>query len=164
MVSRSFSFPEGLHEDTVAGIVFFVITSVYFQQSLQLSMPFSRGQAGPAFYPMLLSAIMYLCSIVLIYRGLRTDADGITIDLEQFIRPIAYIIITIGYALTLISTGYIITTLVYTFFVTILFEYSERKPRELLQFSAAVSVGITALGYIFFEMIFNIRLPSGILA
>lgn len=153
-----------IHGDTIAGVIFLVVTTVYFSQTLELPLPFSRGRAGPAFYPMLLSGVMYICSLTLIYRGLTaTNIDEIEIDLQRFVRPVSFTVITIVYAITLIGIGYLITTVVYTFLVTLLFEYGERQRTRLLAFSALVAVCVTGLGYLFFEIIFNVRLPGGIL-
>lgn len=152
----------GINRDVIAAVIFLVGTALYATEVNSLPRPFERGSAGPAFYPALLTGLMAVCSVILLVQGLRKD-EGITFRPNRFVEPTVYVVLSALYVEVFVSFGYLLSTLAYTFGVAILFEYGRRDPLKLVGVCALIALGVTLTGYVFFEEIFNVRLPSGLL-
>jgi len=149
-----------INREAIFALFLLVMNTGYFLETLNMPRPFQLGEPGPAFLPMLLSGIMFIAAgriLVGALGGIRTD-DG-----ERFsVRPLILAALTIGFILAFEPAGYWIATLAYTFAVAVLFSLEEKTtPLKVAALSAAVSVGVTVIGYLLFVTLFDLYLPEG---
>lgn len=149
-----------MNREAIFALFLLVMNTGYFLETLNMPRPFQFGEPGPAFLPLFLSAIMFVAAgriLVGALGGMRSE-DG-----ESFsFKPLILAALTIGFILAFEPAGYWIATLGYTFAVAVLFSLEEsRAPLKVLTLSAAVAVGVTAVGYLFFVTLFDLYLPEG---
>ncbi len=149
-----------MNREAIFALFLLVMNTGYLMETLKMPTPFALGEPGPAFLPMLLSAVMFIAAgriLVGALGGLRTD-DG-----EAFsFRPLILAALTIGFILAFEPAGYWIATLGYTFAVAVLFTLEDNPgPVKVVAISAAVAAGVTVVGYLFFVTLFDLYLPEG---
>ncbi|MBY8978048.1 tripartite tricarboxylate transporter TctB family protein [Rhodobacteraceae bacterium NNCM2] len=143
-----------------------VINVVYFFQSLTLPTPFALGEPGPAFLPLILSAILFVSCGRIIYKELRgiageDEADEASLNGIRW-RALALIAATAAFIFLFEPLGYWPATLLYTFVVAFLFEWERTgKLKIALPLSVAMALGITTGGWLFFVSLFDLVLPMG---
>lgn len=151
-----------LNNKIICGIILIVFNSIYLSQALKLPPPFIGGEPGPIFFPLILIIVMYICSTFVLIDGLRSERN-ITFDLKCFInKPVLAIIFSAVYIILFNVLGYWISTFFYSFIISILFEFKKRSKRGIIIFSVLVALIITSFVWIFFEMLFKMKLPGGI--
>jgi len=150
-----------------AGFALFllILTVGYFYEALSLPRPFELGEPGPAFLPLILSAIMFVaCGRILLHelRGRgdaedKDESDGAALSG----RAVALVFITAGFIYLFETLGYWVATLCYTFAVAVLFEHERTSSfRRAIPVATLVSVGITTAGWLFFVTLFDLYLPT----
>ena len=146
--------------------VFLLVLSVsYFAEALTLPIPFARGEPGPAFLPLILSLVLFVAGGRILIAELRGTGDrseegapagGVSAS------PVILAAMTGVFVYAFEPLGYWIATLLYTFAVAVLFEFERDKPPlKVLGLAAAVSAGITLIGWLFFVTLFELFLPTG---
>jgi len=151
-------------EVLIAGCLF-AANTVFFVEALKLLPPFEHGEPGPAFYPLVLSVIMYMASIKIMLTGLKNKTK-IVFNLKDFavIRPLLMAGATGLFILVFETMGYWISTLLYTFAVAFIFEFGRKYTfGRTLTFCAVIAVAITLSGWLFFDLLFDLHLPKGVL-
>lgn len=149
----------------VAFALFLLVLSIgYFYEALSLPRPFELGEPGPAFLPMILSAVMFVACGRILYQELRGTAEdegrpgGISISG----RSVVLVVVTAGFIYLFEALGYWPATLCYTFAVALLFEHERTSSfRHAVPISALLAVGITIAGWLFFVTLFKLFLPTG---
>jgi len=151
-----------LNRDIVVAVVFLIGTTVYLSQALKLPPPFKVGEPGPALFPLILIAIMYVASLRILLHGLRKKKkEKFTTIGKNIKKPIAAIGLTALYIGIFSAAGYWISTIFYSFCLALFFEYGRKSKKMALTLSTIIGVAVAVAGYIFFEVFFNIRLPKG---
>lgn len=151
-------------EVLIAGCLF-AANTVFFVEALKLPRPFEHGEPGPAFYPLVLSVIMYIASIRIMLSGLK-NKTGTVFNLKDFavIRPLLMAGTTGLFILLFETMGYWISTLLYIFSAAFIFEFGRKYTLgRTLALCAAIAVAITLAGWIFFDLLFDLHLPKGVL-
>lgn len=149
-----------LNRNIIAAIVFLIGTTVYLSQALKLPRPFKVGEPGPALFPFVLIFIMYGASLKILLHGLRQE-QRFTIIGKNIKKPIAAIGLTAFYIGMFSTLGYWASTILYAFCLALFFEYGRKSKKKAFIFSAIISLAVAFVGYIFFEILFNVRLPRG---
>ena len=149
-----------LNRDIVVAVIFLAGTTLYLTQALKLPPPFKVGEPGPALFPLILVAIMYAASLRILLHGLRKEKK-FTVTGKNIKKPIAAIGLTALYIGVLSLLGYWASTIFYSFCLVLFFEYGRKSKRMALTFSAIIGTAVALAGYIFFEVLFNVRLPQG---
>ncbi|WMS42235.1 tripartite tricarboxylate transporter TctB family protein [Acuticoccus sp. MNP-M23] len=149
-----------INREAIFALFLLVMNTGYFIETLKMPRPFQLGEPGPAFLPMLLSAIMFVAAgriLVGALGGFRTD-DG-----ERFsIKPLILAALTLGFIALFEPAGYWIATLAYTFTVAVLFSLEDsRAPLKVAGLSAIIAICVTGVGYLFFVTLFDLYLPEG---
>ena len=146
--------------------VFLLVLSVgYFAEALTLPTPFARGEPGPAFLPLMLSLVLFVAAARILLAELRGAGDrseeGAPAGAPSA-KPVLLAVITGAFVYAFEPLGYWVATLLYTFAVAVLFEFErDRPPAKVLVLAAAVSAGITVIGWLFFVTLFDLFLPTG---
>lgn len=154
-----------MNRQAIAALFLLVLNTGYFVQALTLPRPFQFGEPGPAFLPLILSGILFVASGRILYmelRGIRAAGgeDGPT-EAVSVAKPIVLVLVTAGFIYGFEPLGYWIATLLYTFFVAMLFEYERTSPWRAVAVAVIVAIGTTLAGWLFFVTLFELFLPSG---
>ena len=149
-----------LNRDIMVAVVFLIGTTVYLSQALKLPPPFKVGEPGPALFPLILVAIMYAASLRILLHGLRKE-EKFTATGKNIKKPIAAIGLTALYIGMFSVVGYWASTIFYSFCLALFFEYGRKSKKMALTLSAIIGTAVAFAGYVFFEVLFNIRLPKG---
>ena len=149
-------------KEVIPALALIAFNAVYVSQLLKLPFPFARGEPGPAFLPILLSAVLFAASIALLTKGLKAGADGETSQVD-FARPALVVISTAGFITLLHYYGYWVAAPLYAFCIAMVFEFSgtDRFAR-CLGFSVLIAGCLTVIGWLFFEILFDLSLPTGV--
>lgn len=150
-----------------AGFALFllILTVGYFYDALSLPRPFELGEPGPAFLPLILSAIMFVACGRILYQELRGQAqaedDGELGGSALSGRSVILVVVTAVFIYLFEMAGYWVATLCYTFAVAVLFEHERTSSfRRAIPIAGLVAVGITAAGWLFFVALFDLYLPT----
>jgi len=145
--------------------LFLIVLDVgYFAEALRLPRPFQLGEPGPSFMPLILAAVLLIAAGRILWMELAGSAPlKESEDVRITGRAIAMIFATGVFVWIFEPLGYWIATLLYVFTVALLFE-QERLGLggRVLATSAMISVGVTLAGWLFFVVLFDLFLPSGV--
>ncbi|WP_157956776.1 tripartite tricarboxylate transporter TctB family protein [Salinicola halimionae] len=156
-----------------------VITLIYLVSAIQLGPPMKDGNMTASFFPIATAILMLVALIVAMVHALRgkterseketaekeTAADAESGDEESAGRQyiglsagaIGVIVLTAGYLLAFDLIGYFVATFVYVLLLSGLFGGGFREKWATKLIAAIV---ITAAGYLLFEVVFQVRLPT----
>lgn len=149
-----------------------IITGAYLISAIQLGPPMKDGNMTASFFPMATAIIMLValvCAMVHAVRGTARDPDldaKTESDAEApagrtyaglSLGAIGVILLTAGYLLAFDLIGYFVSTFAYVLLLSCLFG-GELKQNWLTKLIAAVV--ITIVGYLLFEVAFQVRLPT----
>lgn len=146
-------------------IFLLVLNAGYFAEALTLPTPFAMGEPGPAFLPLILSLVLFVAAgriLIAELRGTGDAAEEGTPTGGFSVKPVILAAITGVFVYAFEPLGYWLATLFYTFAVAVLFEFERTaRPLRILAVAAAVSVGMTVVGWLFFVTLFDLFLPTG---
>ncbi|WP_110686415.1 tripartite tricarboxylate transporter TctB family protein [Salinicola aestuarinus] len=156
-----------------------VITLIYLISALQLGPPMRDGNMTASFFPIATAVVVLIALAVAMFHALRPRApateeapadsakaastearnDAPTERRYLGLTPgaIGVIVLTAGYLLAFDRIGYVVATLVYVLLLTGLFSGSLRN--QWLSKLVATLL-ITLAGYLLFEVVFQVRLPT----
>lgn len=152
-----------INGETLTSGLLLAANTVYLTQIFNLPTPFEEGEPGPGFYPIVLCAVMYLAGFRILIRGLK-KREGIQFSLTDpaLLRPLGALGATGLFILLFTPAGYFTATLVYTFAMSLLFEWGRKHgPGKTILFAAVVAGAITVSGWLFFGLLFDLHLPQG---
>lgn len=151
-----------------------LITLVYLMSAIQLGPPMKAGNMTASFFPIataILMLVALICAMVHALRGKAkapatestTDADSTDGEsasrqyLGLTLGAIGVIVLTAGYLLAFDLIGYFVATFVYVLLLCCLFGggFRDKWPTKLI-----AAVAITLAGYLLFEVVFQVRLPT----
>jgi len=151
------------NKNIILPLALIIFNAVYVSQLVKLPLPFAQGEPGPAFLPILLSLVFFIASIAILIEGLKSSSNNEVIE-GSFLRPTLVIVSTAIFITLLNYAGYWVAAPVYGFSVAMIFEFSTTKPLSRhLGVSILISGGLTVFGWLFFEKLFDLSLPSGVL-
>lgn len=153
-----------LNREIIVAVIFLIGTTVYLSQALKLPFPFKVGEPGPALFPLILIAIMYVTSLRILFHGLfhgLRKEEKFTAIGKNIKKPIVAIGLTALYIGMFSVVGYWASTIFYSFCLALFFEYGRKSKKMALILSAIIGTAVAVGGYVFFEVFFNIRLPKG---
>lgn len=113
--------------------------------------------SAPGTVPMLVTAIMLVCAIMILRETLRkssTTSERLAHDILPM-PVIVTIVLIIAYAILLQPLGFLPTSFL---FLTGLIGYLSRRPI----WSAVMSLAILAVIYLVFRLVFHVLMPEGI--
>lgn len=151
----------------VVGMVLLVVTTIYMVSALMLAPPLKEGIPSTSFWPLVLVVITYSASLVMLVRAFKGDKKEkrLISDWKRARGPIIVVGLTGLYVGIFVHVGYWISTFLYSFGLVLLFD-SVRKRKgkvRMLVFSMVAAAVLALTGYILFEVIFDVRLPKGVI-
>lgn len=141
-------------------LLFLVASIAYLVSAVNLGAPVVDAQLKPSFFPLIIGTLAVTFSIILLQRALkeRRDADCNSSDPAATLgdrRPYLVMAATALYVLAFTLAGYLISSLLYVFAIMIIFSNTEKWISKLV-----ISALIVGFGYLIFEQLFGVRLPS----
>lgn len=144
-----------------------VLNTVYASQIGQMGFPFSKGEPGPSFLPIILCGMLYVVAarifLVELHAGTREDSDE---DLSQTVPrlattgPLIIAVLTALFVATFERVGYVVSAAVYTFLISLFFNYEQTGSwRRAAGYSLVTAALITLFGWLFFSKLFDLYLP-----
>ena len=152
-----------LSKGVVTAAILFAANVVFFLEALKLPRPFEQGEPGPAFYPLILSVVLFISCTGVIFSEIR-EQTGFRFSLKdpKVVRPFSLICATALFIGTFEIAGYWGSTLVFTFLTAFIFEYGRKySPAKTVGFCALIAFTITFTGWLFFDLLFDLHLPQG---
>lgn len=149
-----------LDGDIIMAVVLLIGATVYLVEALRMPPPIRHGIVGPSFLPLGLVAIMYTASLTILVQGFKRGKKLI-LDWKRIRNPIIVIGMTGIYIGILTQVGYWISTFLFSFGVALVFRYGRGSKARVLVFSMIIAAVMVLMGYLFFEVIFDTRLPKG---
>ena len=149
-----------MNRQVIFALLILALDAGYLFQALSLPLPFSRGEPGPSFMPLILVVLLAIGALGVLLEELRGTAehDGA----ERFgIRSLILIGLTVGFVWAFEPLGYWIATLAYTFCVAWLFEQERVGTMRAALTALLIAAGITIMGWLFFVQLFELFLPEG---
>lgn len=148
--------------ELVFPICLFVATSIYLAASFEISTAFDSGFVNSAFVPRVVAAVMYVALIFVLRDALRSrrsgaaEADDPEAGGADWTAPAKIVALTALYIAAFRPLGYAIATLIYVYALFYFLGFDEKsQPKRILY-----AVAITAIFYVLFDAIFNVRLPK----
>ncbi|WP_069870234.1 tripartite tricarboxylate transporter TctB family protein [Fusibacter sp. 3D3] len=145
--------------DFAMGIIGLILSSyVFFTARLFPESPSTL--VGPSYFPIILSLGLFALCIILIIQSLvsKTEDKTESIDLKSpgIMRSFASFLATIVYVSLLQILGFMISSVLYLFFLMLLLKNKEYVKMSII--SVVVSVAV----YFIFKSVLHITLPTGI--
>ncbi len=150
-----------MNRQVVFALFILVLDLGYLLQALELPLPFARGEPGPSFLPLILVVLLAVGALGVLVENLRGEASAGEREGDFALRSVALIALTGGFIAAFEPLGYWIATAAYTFAVGWLFEQERIGPLRALATSALISIGVTGVGWLFFQQLFDLFLPQG---
>jgi hypothetical protein len=139
--------------DTVTGVVLMLIAAYWFLEANRMA-KVDLG-IGPGGYPMFVSSILFLLGFLQILKnvikGLPKPVGNI--NQKAIMRTVVFVVATIVYVWLMRYLGYLLLTPLYLFFACCWFCYRKKIT------AAIASIGVTAVVYFIFRIIFLVPLP-----
>lgn len=146
-----------LHRDIFAGAALLVLAVIYALATREL--PPGRGEPGPAFFPLILSASLATLALGILIRALRgSESNGDSAEPRHGLgKPLLAMGLTALYVVFFEKLGFFVSTWLYCVFVT----WLPAEKRRLLLLTVPL-LCIVSL-YLLFDIGLGIRLPLGLL-
>ncbi len=145
-------------------MVLLVLAMVYGREAMSIKAQFDEGLVGPAFLPLLLTAIVVIGLLGILFRQWRQsssvngghgEASQEQAVLKEHRKPACVMLAVLAYTLFFKTLGYVLATLLLVFALLALFgqEGESRTRRSIL------AAGMTLIFYVLFSVCFSVRLP-----
>ena len=155
-----------VHRDLISGGVLAAVAVAYFAATL--GMPVGQGEPGPSFVPRVLAVALFMLGLATVVGGVTSSRRARALGDEPTDGPPATagqppevkkawqaVGLTAAYVMLFEPLGFALSTLAYTFGVTVLFQ----RERSSLLF--IVPPLCTLAIYLFFRVGLGARLPAG---
>ncbi|KPQ28563.1 MULTISPECIES: tripartite tricarboxylate transporter TctB family protein [unclassified Halomonas] len=139
--------------DRVMGIALIGLAAFIAVQAAQMEMPFSSEPVGPKAFPLGLSILLILLSLVLIFRP---GDNGSWPHKALALRLILVLVLLLAYAVLFTQLGFIASSLLVITALARLFDATWGK-------ALITGIVMSIVGYFLFTAALGISLPSGYL-
>ena len=141
-----------------------LVAMIYGREALNIKAQFDEGLVGPAFLPLLLTAIVVLGLLGILFKQWRLSASVEPDSLEESEaeglsaehgKPARVALSVLVYTLMFKLVGYVLATVMLAYALLTLFEYASGQ----IQRKLAVAVFMTLVFDVLFSVCFSVRLP-----
>ena len=149
---------------TVLVLLFF--TLIYLGGAINLGSPYQNGEPTLSFFPwitifaMIISIICYYLGSKKEYSDDKENENAACLSLGKLLSGCLILGLFILFFYFL---GYWIASIFLCFSMALMFENGSSNFRKSVVIAALVSILIPTIGYLFYQKLFHIRLPEGIL-
>ncbi|MDQ7735082.1 tripartite tricarboxylate transporter TctB family protein [Halomonas sp. SpR1] len=137
--------------DQVLGIALIGLAAFIAVQAIQLEIPFSYEPVGPKAFPLGLSILLTVLSLVLIFRP---GANGQWPHKALALKLLLVLALLLAYAILFTQLGFIVSSLLVVTALARLFDATWGK-------ALVTGVIMSVVGYFLFTAVLGISLPSG---
>ncbi|WP_148255505.1 tripartite tricarboxylate transporter TctB family protein [Aidingimonas lacisalsi] len=133
------------------------VSVAYLVSAILLDEPITNGRLSASFFPLIVGAGSTILALILLYRSAVSSADPTKDEASSSDahRPLWVIAATLAYIVAFTSLGYFVASTLYVFAIILLF-----SDRTHLLGKALIAMVITIFGFLLFEQIFRVRLPT----
>ena len=140
--------------DMVSGAVIMLVSAYwFFEANRMMKVEFGIGPGG---YPKFASGGLFILGFILFFlniiKGLPRPTDKI--KKKELTRQIVYVAATIAYVWAMKYLGFLLLTPFFMYFSCWFFEYRKKRVAVI------ASIGVTAVLYVIFRLIFFVALPE----
>ena len=148
---------------TILVLLFF--TLIYIVGAIDLGAPFDDGEPSLSLFPWITIFAMIVGVIGLFFesRGKNSSGENEKPLFSSVIKPLSGCLVFALFIVLFFVVGYWFSSVFLCFFTAILFEYESSNKKKAVIIAALVSVLVPTIGYLFYQKLFHIRLPEGIL-
>lgn len=138
-------------------VLIFVVSVGYLVTAFNIGSPILDGGLQPSFFPLIIGSFAVLFSGILLFKewvlvkNRAADSDD---ESSPYAAPIIVFLICI-YIVAFSTIGYFIPSVLFVFSMMLMFSSKEKVVQK-----AVISIVIAALGYLIFELLFGVRLPT----
>lgn len=144
--------------DRIAALLFLAVVLVYGWGGTQLTASLQGDVIGPAFFPRLLTVLGILLGVLLFVQGAPAAKKEKSGDEGSDITALVPAAMLLAYALVFEPLGFLLAT---PLFLVIAFRYLGHPSWSGI---AGYSAAVTAVVFVLFQYLLDIRLPLGPLA
>ncbi|WP_413285796.1 tripartite tricarboxylate transporter TctB family protein [Vibrio sp. MA40-2] len=143
-------------------IITFFVSLFYFGTAFSLGPPIDNGSIEPSFFPLVLGACATIFSGLVLRNNIKkntltqqTSPRKTLTDIGD--RKVWLVVFITAIYITLFSIiGYFLSSILYVFSIIALFSGN----KDALLSKLLISIVIVVIGYLIFEQLFSIRLPT----
>lgn len=136
----------------------FVVSVVYLITGINLGAPIVNGSIEPSFFPLILGSCAVIFSSVLLFKNFVKNSE-IKAKEGNGKGPLhgvsALVFATVVYIGLFATVGYMISSILYVYATIFIFSDSSKLIPKFF-----ISVTIVVIGYLIFEQLFGVRLPT----
>lgn len=146
-----------LYKKILFQFLIFVLSVGYLVTAINLGSPTEEGRLQPSFFPLIIGSAAVLFSGILLFREwvmVRNEVTEASNSKGLYAAPIIVASILI-YILAFSAFGYFIPSVLFVFSMMMIFSEKEKFIQK-----AVISVVVATIGYLIFEQLFGVRLPS----
>lgn len=166
------------NDNIFEALLFIAIAAILFLGSLGITSRSASGEIGSAFFPRFVAAILLICSIFPLIKGIKKYRQGVIDDhgtkyapedkdsltginkaTELYPKQLTIVLIIL-YAITMEPLGFIISTALYLFLQMVVL--SKPHERNYVMF-VILSIVVPVIMYYVFAKGFQTFLPAGLL-
>jgi putative tricarboxylic transport membrane protein len=156
-----------LNKKSIFPLFVLVVSVIYLIEAIRMGAPVVDAGIRPSFVPQVLGALSTLFSLILTIKSVReqappdteaetSDNGAAALEDASSIKPAVLTIVAISIYIALFTTlGYVLSSMVFVFAIIVIFSAPDRWHSKL-----ATSAAIVAFGYVVFEQLFGVRLPT----
>jgi len=135
----------------------FIVSVAYLVTAINLGSPMVDGGLQPSFFPLIIGSFAVLFSGILLFKEWileKRRASDAGDESSPYAAPII-VFLTLIYITAFSTIGYFIPSVLFVFSMMLMFSTKEKLVQK-----AVISIVIVALGYLIFELLFGVRLPT----
>lgn len=135
-------------------------TLVYVVGTRRLGPPMIDGEPGKSLFPWFIIIAMMAACVAVLFETQKMPDSSMTTERSSVKRPLAGCIVVAVFILFFHFLGYWLSAAFLCFSTAYLFEYESVSRGRALAISALLGVVVPIVGYLFYEVLFHIRLPE----
>lgn len=155
-----------LNKNVVFHFLLFFLSVGYFVIAINLGAPFINNGLQPSSFPLLVGLFAMMFSSILLYREVKlmkskassleddTQTDNALSGKGRF-APLAVMLSIFLYILLFSPLGYFFSSILFVLSIIIIFSSLEKVLQKIV-----ISTIIVSFGYLVFEQMFGVRLPT----
>lgn len=138
------------------------LTLSYLTQALKIGPVVNAvGAPEPAFIPILLAIATLIALVPIVFREMfGQHVVGDTAKVPSLTNPVLFILASFLFVLAFSTLGFFVATLLYSYAIIAIFRFGDGSSLRGQLYRVTASVSIAVVVYLFFRVLFKVRLPE----
>lgn len=159
MLTRGFR-PK-LGKGMIVPAVILGLTASYLVEALRIGPAFNaNGVPEAAFFPLFLAGATFVAMVPIVIRALSGGEEAADAGTASMANPALFMVVSALYVFAFSRIGYVAATLLYSYALISIFRFGNGATLRGQAYRIAASLSITLVVYLFFNVIFKVRLPT----